>query len=205
MIGPCEMRALVAAAIDNDQRAWERLVGEFTPMIHGIARRHRLQSHDQDEVLQRTFLALVRHIGRLRDPLKIPGWIATTARHESLAVIASVARETPTADIDRGVARDADHDEDGGLQDERRDAVRSAAARMPSRQRALISALSCEPALSQRQVGERLGMPIGSIGPTRQRCFERLRMDPSVARLLGEHVSDPQRPARSQHQTITVN
>ncbi|HEV7808250.1 MAG TPA: sigma-70 family RNA polymerase sigma factor [Solirubrobacteraceae bacterium] len=204
MIGDREMRALVQTAIADDQRAWERLVAEFTPMIRGIARRHRLGPFEQDEVVQRTFLALVRHIGRLRDPLSVPGWISTTARRASLAVIGESAREVPTADVAPDGSSHADHDH-ALLQAERREAVRSAVERMPERQRALVSALSVEPALSQQQVSERLGMPIGSIGPTRQRCLERMRRDPGVAQLLDEHVSSAQRPARSRQRAFAIN
>lgn len=204
MIAARELQSLVDAAIGDDQRAWERLVGEFTPMIRGIARRHRLGAFDQDEVVQRTFLALVRHIGRLRDPLSIPGWIATTARRASVAVIGEGAREIPTAEVVPDDSLQADHAE-SLLQAERREAVRSAAARMPARQRAFVSALSMEPALSQRQVSERLGMPVGSIGPTRQRCLERMRRDPGVSLLLREHMPVAQRPARPRSEPIALN
>jgi RNA polymerase sigma factor (sigma-70 family) len=204
MIAAHALEALVEAAVGGDQRAWERLVAEFTPLIRGIARRHRLSNFDQDEVVQRTFLALVRYIGRLRDPLSIPGWIATTARRACIAVIGEGAREIPTAEVVPANAPQADPAE-GLLQAERREAVRSAAARMPPRQRAFLTALSIEPALSQRQIGERLGMPIGSIGPTRQRCLERMRRDPSVSLLLHEDVPVAQRPARPRPKPIAVN
>jgi len=204
MIAERELQGLVAAATDNDPRAWERLVSEFTPMIRGVARRHRLDSFDQDEVVQRTFLALVRHIGRLRDPLSIPGWLASTARRASLAVIGDGAREIPMAEIVTDAPRETDHD-DRLLAAERREAVRSAAARMPARQRELVSALSMEPALSQRQVSERLGMPIGSIGPTRQRCVERMRRDPHVSLLIDEQHHAAHRPTRPQHRAIELN
>lgn len=205
MIAAREMQALVEAAVRDDQRAWERLVNEFTPLVRGIARRHRLSPFDQDEVVQRTFLALVRHIGRLRDPLSIPGWIATTARRASIAVIGDGAREIPTQDVVGDDAlQPADIDAEL-LRAERCAVVRSAAARMPARERAFVSALSMEPALSQRQVSERLGMPIGSIGPTRQRCLERMRRDPGVSLLLREQMASAQRPARLRQQSITLN
>lgn len=204
MIAHRELQALVAAALDGDQRAWERLVGEFTPMIRGIAGRHRLGSFDQDEVVQHTFLELVRNIGRLRDPLRVPAWIATTARRASLTVINAAAREIPAADIVAGAALEVGH-VDHMLRDKRRDAVRSAAAWMPPRERDLLSALTMEPPLSQRQVSERLGMPMGSIGPTRQRCLERMRKHPHVSLLLDEEAPAAQRPARPRREPIDLN
>jgi RNA polymerase sigma factor (sigma-70 family) len=204
MIAHRELRALVEAASEGDQRAWERLVAEFTPMIRGIARRHRLTPFDQDDVVQRTFLALVRHVGRLRCPLSVPGWIATTARRECLFVIRDRGREIPTADVIAPQAHESGHDE-RLLEAERREAVWSAATRMSARQRDLVTALAMEPPLSQRQISERLGMPMGSIGPTRQRTLERMRKDPHVSLLLDECVPAAHRPTRPLRQPIEVN
>ena len=100
--------------------------------------------------------------------------------------------------------RDAGAD-DALLADERRAAVRAAASYMPAHQRELVAALSVEPALSHRQLSERLGMPIGSIGPTRQRCLERMRKDPRVAMLLDEHVPATHRPARTPRVPAELN
>lgn len=203
MIAPRDLGALVEAAVADDPRAWDLLVKEFTPMIRGIARRHRLGSFDQDEVVQRTFLALVRNIGRMRDPLSVGAWIATTARRACLSVIRDGGREVPTADVCELDVLDGAPD-DRLLEDERRAAVRSATTSMPAHQRELVAALSIEPSLSHRQVSERLGIPIGSIGPTRQRCLERMRKDPRVSMLLDEHVPATHRPARPQRSPLEL-
>ena len=204
MIAAGELEAVVTAAIGNDPRAWERLIGEFTPMIRSIARRHRLACHDQDEVVQETFLALMRHISRIREPRGIGGWIATTAGRASLQIIRSVDRERPTEDVGDAGSYQPALDEQL-LYAERRDAVRSAAAAMPARQRAFVAALAVEPALSMRQISERLDMPIGSIGPTRQRCLERMRRDPLLAHLVDEQVTAVHRPARTPRPPIDMN
>ena len=76
MIAGDDLLQLVRAAASGDERAWERLTEEFTQMIRGIARRHRLASFDQDDVVQRTWMALVRHIDQLQQPSSIGGcWI----------------------------------------------------------------------------------------------------------------------------------
>jgi RNA polymerase sigma factor (sigma-70 family) len=203
MIARRDLAALVAAAVADDPRAWELLVAELTPMIRAIARRHRLGPFDQDEVVQRTFLALVRNIARMRDPLSVGAWTATTARRASLAVIGDGGREIPTEHVHELEAADGAADE-RLLEAERRAAVRSATSSLPAHQRELVAALSIEPALSQRQVSERLGIPIGSVGPTRQRCLERMRKDSRVSMLLDEHVPPTHRPTRPQRPAIEL-
>ena len=196
MIAASELAKLVRAAGRDDQRAWDRLVAEYTPVLKGVARRHRLGPFDQDDVVQRTFIALVRHIGRLRDPASLPFWLSTTARRESLHILQETAREVPDQDL---VDRRPPFGHDGGstsvVDDERRDVARKAVAGLPAHQRDLLSALAVEPALSYKQVSERVGIPVGSVGPTRQRCIERMRQDPRVCALLDEHAA-PGRPTR---------
>lgn len=199
MIAAAELPTIVAAAINRDERAWERLVNEFTPMIKAIARRHRLASCDQDEVAQRTWVAVVRRIGDVRDAASVGGWIATTARRECLGIIRDSARQVPSDDLVVDATSDADHDEPMILE-QRRETVWLVASTLPARKRELLTALSEEPALSLKQVSERLGMPIGSIGPTRQRCLERMRKDPRIAQMLdgGAPFNRPTRAVRAE-------
>src|SRR5687767_3643326 len=96
MIGADDLQTIVPAAARNDQRAWGRLIAEFTPMVRGLASHHGLSSFDQDDVVQRTWMALVCHIGDVYEPLGIGAWIATTARRECLGVIRARAREFPS-------------------------------------------------------------------------------------------------------------
>jgi RNA polymerase sigma factor (sigma-70 family) len=198
MIAGDDLLKIVRAAVRGDERAWERLTEEFTPMIRGIARRHRLASFDQDDVVQRTWMALVRHIDHLQQPSSIGGWLATTARNESVRVIRQRAREIPCEDVtERQPAQD--QDVHLMLEEERRDAVRTVAASVSPHQRALLAVLSVEPALSYEEVSERLGIPVGSIGPTRQRVIARMRKDPRIAQLLDEYAPErrPTRPVPS--------
>lgn len=204
MIATREMTGLVAAATAGDERAWERLIGEFTPLVRGIARRHRLSATDQDEVLQRTWIALVRYIGRLQNPACISGWLATTAGRESLRVIADSRRLVLVDELPAGSAVDEADAEAGLLEAERRDAVRAVAGELSERQRTLVETLTAEPQLSYEQVGARLGMPVGSVGPTRQRCVERMRRDPRIASLSDDQVlpGHPTRPPRPVPQLV---
>jgi RNA polymerase sigma factor (sigma-70 family) len=198
-----DLETLVRAAVRNDGRAWDRLVAEFTPVIRRVARRHRLSSFDEDDVVQRTWMALVRHIVHLYEPSSLGAWLATTARREALRVIREAGREIPSEEACDARWASPVPDEDGWTQSERREAVRRAAEGMSPRQRALVSALTIEPPLSYAEVSERLGIPVGSIGPTRRRCLERLRRDPRVSQLLDEDAG-AHRPVRAARPALQL-
>ena len=170
--------ALVAAAAAGEPQAWSQLIDRYAVLIRSVCRAHRLADADTDDVAQLTWLRAVEHIGRLRDPDRFGAWIGTTARHECLRVLRGGKRVVPTADEIQGplFAEHADPEETA-LAAERRAAVREALAVLPPRQRTLLRLLHSEPAPSYEAIGSALGMPVGSIGPTRGRALERLRRE----------------------------
>ena len=87
--------ALVSSAVRGDQRAWELLVARYGATIRAVARRHRLSVADQEEVAQRTWLRLVQHVKSVKEPAALGGWLATTARNESIRVLSASRREVP--------------------------------------------------------------------------------------------------------------
>jgi RNA polymerase sigma factor (sigma-70 family) len=169
---------LVAAAAAGEAQAWSLLIDRYAILIRSVCRAHRLSDADADDVAQLTWLRAVEHIGRLHDPDRFGAWIGTTARHECLRILRGVKRVVPTADEIQGplFADHADPDEIA-LAAERRAAVRSALAALPPRQRTLLRLLHSESAPSYEAIGSALGMPVGSIGPTRGRALERLRRE----------------------------
>jgi RNA polymerase sigma factor (sigma-70 family) len=174
--GERDTEALVAAAAAGEPLAWSQLIDRYAVLIRSVCRSHRLCDADADDVAQLTWLRAVEHIGRLRDPHRFGAWVGTTARHECLAVLRGRKRVVPTADeVQQPLfAQHVDPDE-VELAAERRDAVRSALAALPERQRTLLRLLHSESAPSYEAIGLELGMPVGSIGPTRGRALERLR------------------------------
>ncbi|HET6685932.1 MAG TPA: sigma-70 family RNA polymerase sigma factor, partial [Jiangellaceae bacterium] len=78
---------LVRDAAGGDQGAWNQLVDRYSRLVWAVARGHRLAHADSADVFQTTWLRLVEHLGRLRDPEQLAGWLSTTARHESLRVL----------------------------------------------------------------------------------------------------------------------
>jgi RNA polymerase sigma factor (sigma-70 family) len=176
--------AVITAAAAGDERAWQLLVGRYGATIAAVTRRHRLGAADRDEVAQRTWLRLVEHIWTIREPAALGGWLQTTARNECLRVLASSRRETPVDDEFLAEQPDDANLEDGLAERERKAALRGALERLTPRQQRIVRLLLMEPALSYAELSERLGVPQGSLGPTRQRCLARLRRDPHLAAVV---------------------
>ena len=172
------------AAAAGDDRAWALLFEHFTTTIRLVARRHRLCEADQDEVVQRTWIRLVERITTVREPAAIAGWLITTARRESLGLLAGATREILGADPVEPSQRDDRRSRGRGAARGRRPASARALYRaidgLPPHQRALMRLLVARPALSYEQVGAALGMPVGSIGPTRGRSLSTLRRNPHL-------------------------
>lgn len=175
---PSEVAAFVLAAAEGDQHAWNALVDRYTGLVWSIARGHRLGGADAADVVQTTWLRLVENLGRIRNPAAVGSWLATTARRESLRVIDRSARTMPT-DSD-WLLELPPHDGSPGVDDRllrtERDAVLLDALReLPPRCQTLLRVLMADPPPRYEDVSAALDMPIGSIGPTRGRCLERLR------------------------------
>ena len=169
------LSVLVRAAADGDNFALERLVVRFDRMLRAVARSYGLSSWDADDVIQSTWLQFMQHGCELREPAALSGWLATTARRLSLRVLQRHVREHLTDEA--GLDAPGQHAEPDRelLAAERREALRGALAELPERHRSLMSMLVTSPELSYEEVGRRLAMPIGSIGPTRARSLDRLR------------------------------
>lgn len=171
------LATLVPAAREGDQSAWNAIVDRFLPLVGAIIRRHRLSEADGDDVSQTVWLRLVEHLGALREPDALPGWIRTTTRNECLRVLAARSRTRPVDPQDSSgldaVAGDVSDTE--LLAAERRQALREALAELPAGRRELLLLLLTDPPLAYDEISTRLGIPIGSIGPTRARALEQLR------------------------------
>jgi len=170
---------LVRDASGGDQRAWDQLVERYSRLVWAVARGHRLAYADSADVFQTTWLRLVEHLGRLRDPEQLAGWLSTTARNECLRVLRMGRRERPDDDIAAGgdPAGPAEPGPEAALlADEERSFVADAFARLSERCQALLRLVVAEPGLSYTEIGLALGIPVGSIGPTRGRCLRQLKV-----------------------------
>lgn len=183
---------LVPAARDGDQRAWNAIVDRFLPLVCAVVRRHRLRGADGDDVSQTVWLRLVEHLGAIREPEALPGWIKTTTRNECLRVLGAHGRTLPV-DPQESPALDRGTDDDvvGDLHDvERQQALREALLELPADRRQLLLMLLDDPPIPYADISRRLGIPVGSIGPTRARALDQLRNTRALQRLVigGERV-----------------
>ncbi len=183
------LAVLVSQAQDGDQHAWNAIVERFLPLVGAIARQHRLSAADGDDVGQTVWLRLVEHLGALREPDALPGWIRTTARNECLRLLAARGRTRAVDPQAGGLDTVTDDVADLDLiAAERRQALRDALAELPDARRELLLLLLVDPPLAYEEISRRLGIPIGSIGPTRARAFAALRDTAALRRLS----TDPQ-------------
>jgi RNA polymerase sigma factor (sigma-70 family) len=166
---------LVRAAATGDAEAWEAMVARYGPRIVRIARAHRLNDADAADVAQTVWLQLLRHIDRIRDPQRIGGWVAATARNECLRLCRQRGRVAlvDAADVLDAISVET---EPAAVENEDRDAtLRAALDTLPPRQQALVELLTMDPPLSYGEISAVLDIPVGSIGPTRQRSLRTLR------------------------------
>jgi RNA polymerase sigma factor (sigma-70 family) len=173
-----DVAALVRHAADGDTAAWERLVEQYARLIWSITGEFKLVESDAADVVQTTWLRLLEHINRIQYPDRVGSWLASTARHECLRSLAARKRIVLGSDEDDLVDKAAggpDVDE-RLLKDERAQSVREALSLLPRRSQRLLELLMADPPTSYTEISDELGIPVGSIGPTRGRCLERLRV-----------------------------
>jgi RNA polymerase sigma factor (sigma-70 family) len=177
--------ALVARASGGDQRAWDEIVERYAPLVWTLCTRYQLSSHDIEDVGQTVWLSLVEQLGRLREPAALPGWLATTTNRECIRVV-TAARKSKQAGMTGDDAPQLADDkmiEEEILIAERDAGLRAAFAQLPPACQRLLSLLFSDPPRSYAQISAELGMRLGSVGPQRARCLERLRRSDIVISL----------------------
>ncbi|HEX5619827.1 MAG TPA: sigma-70 family RNA polymerase sigma factor [Solirubrobacteraceae bacterium] len=167
--------SVVRAATAGDARALATLVARFDRPLRATARSYGLGYWDVDDVVQQTWMQFLEHGRTLREPAAVKGWLITTTRRHCLRVLQGHVRECLSDNPADGHAGDDGELEARIVADQTRAAIDASLTRLSDRQRKLLTLLLEEPDLSYQDVGQRLGLPIGSIGPTRARSLERLR------------------------------
>ena len=180
---------LVTRAQNGDQQAWDALIERYAPLVWSICHRYQLGNADAQDVSQNVWMRLVNHLGSLRDPAAIPGWLATTTQREcsraaraacSPRVVALAPEIENMPDAEAGMA------EQELLIAERHAALREALSDLPPCCQQLIALLTQDPPASYAQLSAKLGIPVGSIGPSRRRCLDKLRRHPAIATLTDD-------------------
>ncbi|MCO6010997.1 sigma-70 family RNA polymerase sigma factor [Actinoallomurus purpureus] len=168
--------AVIERCIAGEPNSWEELVRLFNPLVWTVARSFSLTQADCEDVCQHTWTQLVGRLATLHSPDRLSAWLVTTARRESLRLTKHARRSMLVPFL---IEVDPPSDqvatpEELAIADARRSALLRGFRELPSRQQALMELLSREPRPSYQQIGEMLGMPVGTIGPTRQRILRRL-------------------------------
>jgi RNA polymerase sigma factor (sigma-70 family) len=143
-------------------------------MVWSVARGFRLDDATAKDVTQTVWLKLIENIDSIKDAERLPGWLATTCRRESLRVTRARERDTPT-DFAFDIEDSAPSLEDVLIGDEESRVIVAAFRSLDEACRELLRLLTIEPALSYEEMSEITGRPIGSLGPTRARCVEKLK------------------------------
>lgn len=180
---------LVSAAASGDDEAWAQLIERYSPLVVTVINRFGLNRADAADVNQTLWLRLVEHLDKLREPAALPGWIVQTTRHECLRLVRAEKRTWLFDPMDAAAETyveaanplDPDTLDAGLLRAERHQALRDAYRQLAPRCQQLVTMLLHEPPPSYEEIGQRLGIPVGSVGPTRGRCVHKLRSCPALA------------------------
>ena len=178
---PTSGRPLLARLAEGDEPTWQATVRRFEGLLRASARAVLRSDADVDEAVQRTWVLLLSNAARINDAECLPGWLATTARREALAIVRGQQRTVPSESVVDHVSPDDRDLATGMLEDELSRALNSAVDTLPDTQRRLVRALLREPA-SYDALSRELGIPRGSLGPLRGRAVRALRaqLEPSL-------------------------
>ncbi|WP_328470608.1 sigma-70 family RNA polymerase sigma factor [Actinoplanes sp. NBC_00393] len=178
MVDTSTVTALVAAAGEGDAGAWKALVERYAPLVGSVIVRHRLYGADAEDVAQTVWLRLVEHLRDLREPRALPMWLITISRNECVRVLKAGKRlrpVDPTLDGETLHVGEAAEPDQALLDGERHQRLLAAFAELSDRHRELLLLLTADPPIPYTEISRRLGVPVGSIGPTRARALRRLR------------------------------
>ena len=173
-----EIAGWVRQAATGDIRAWNRLVDQYSRLIWSITASFKLGESDAADVAQTAWMRLIEHIDRLEQPARVGSWLASTARNECLRHVARRKRIVlvhEDSEFD-GVDQHGPAVDEVLLASERAQDVRQAMTHLPPQWQRLMEMLMADPPISYAEISDELGLPIGSIGPTRGRCLAKLRV-----------------------------
>ncbi len=175
--GVCDQAAKeLLAWRDGDVRALDRLVRLLTPMLWHVVRAYRLDRGAAEDVVQTTWLALVRHRDAVEDPQALVRWLTVTARREAWRVARAAQRVESTEDSVLDLRADPQEGPEAAALRRRRDEeLWRAVATLSERCQRLLRVVAFTERADYTALSAALRMPVGSIGPTRGRCLAKLR------------------------------
>jgi RNA polymerase sigma factor (sigma-70 family) len=163
---------LVDACRNGDERAWNELVDRYGRLVYSIPRRYGLAEADCDDVHQAVFVSLYKSLDQLRDQTRLSSWLITTTHRECWRV---GKRSGIPADLDDRIADVGAPSPERAAAWEQQHIVRQGLDRLGDPCATLLRALFLAGDRPDYQsIARQLDMKIGSIGPTRARCFKKL-------------------------------
>jgi RNA polymerase sigma factor (sigma-70 family) len=168
--------ALFRAYREGDKASIGELVKLVTPILWHTARGQRLDRELAEDVVQSSWLALVRSAESISDPQAILQWLIVSTRREAWRVVKRADRVEPREFENDEIVSPADDQPDAQVLRSHGDThLWEHIARLSERCQALLRVIAFADRPDYASVAESLGMPVGSIGPTRGRCLAKLR------------------------------
>lgn len=164
---------LVDGCRAGDKRAWRRLLDRYGRLVYSIPRNLGLSDADAEDVAQATFAAFLSGVDGIHSTERLGAWLSTVARRQSIRIWER--RERDRALLAATPPVETDHD-GWTSRVEEIEWVDQALAAVSERCRRLLTVLYfTDPAPSYQEAAAQLGLPVGSIGPTRGRCLDALQ------------------------------
>jgi RNA polymerase sigma factor (sigma-70 family) len=162
----------------GDEDAWEQVVNKYKRLIYSIPLNFGLTTEDAADIFQQTFISLVENLERLRPDSNLGAWLAVVARRHALHHLRKRKREqvVPNGDLGDSEQLLAIVATDPTVDLEMMQTIDQGLDQIGRRCRDLLLALyfdSQQP--SYEEIAERMNIAVGSVGPTRGRCLERLK------------------------------
>jgi len=166
----------LAAAREGNEDALGQIVADLSPLLWQVARSAGLSSGDAEDVLQTVWMRMVAHLDDIHDSAALAGWLVTTAKREAWRVRATGRRLLPAdADLLAELPDEGPGSEEQIILDDQWHRLWTAIGRLSARCQELLRVVAFAPRPDYAAVAAALGMPVGSIGPTRGRCLAKLR------------------------------
>src|SRR5262249_53936311 len=160
----------------GNTEAYTSIVEQYTPLLWSVTRALRLTEADANDAIQTTWLRLVEHFDQMRSHEALAAWLVTTCRREAHRIVRLAARDRlqPAEDFPE-FAEPPEAGQEGAFHDERQRALYRAFTQLPMRCQELLNLLLTEPPPTYAVISAALNTSVGSLGPIRARCLDRLR------------------------------
>jgi RNA polymerase sigma factor (sigma-70 family) len=167
---------LLAAALRGEQHAWDGLVQRYGRLVWAVARGYDVSQSDASDLSQTVWLRLLENLDRIKEPERLGSWLATTTRREAIRLLHRRGREVPDEHREDESDQGRDGPEESVVIADEHAQLRAALDRLPERCRRLLRVMAASDETNYGEVAAALDIPMGSIGPTRSRCLEKLRI-----------------------------